>query len=189
MQPAKINIRRGLPTDSGSIAALARQTFEDSFGADNDPRDMAVYVDQSFGPHIQAAQLADPASCFLIAEAAGQIVGYARLLQSPAPACIPASHSVRLQRLYADREWIGRGVGAALMAACIDEAIRQGYEGVWLGVWDKNERAIRFYRKWGFRPVGAQPFVLGSDHQTDRIYWLSTQSTVDSHRDGKSGKR
>ena len=173
MQPAPINIRKGTPADSQPVAALARRTFRDSFGADNDPQDMAAYLDQSFSPRIQAAELADPSSCFLIAESGKQLVGYARLVEVPPPSCISAQHAIRLQRLYADREWIGCGVGAALMAACIDEAARRGHAGIWLGVWDKNEQAIRFYQQWGFQPVGTQPFILGSDLQTDCIYWLA----------------
>ena len=58
------------------------------------------------------------------------------------------------------------------MTACIDEATRRGCDGIWLGVWGKNERAIRFYRKWRFTQIGTQPFVLGNDRQTDLILWL-----------------
>ena len=67
---------------------------------------------------------------------------------------------------------IGSGVGAALMTACIEEATRRRYDGIWLGVWGKNIRAIRFYSQWGFVQVGTQPFVLGNDRQTDLVLWL-----------------
>ena len=58
------------------------------------------------------------------------------------------------------------------MTACIAEARRRQNSGIWLGVWDLNEAALRFYRRWGFQPVGTQPFILGSDHQTDLVLWL-----------------
>ena len=69
--------------------------------------------------------------------------------------------------MYAFREWHGRGIGEALMRACLDEARTAGYETIWLGVWEKNARALAFYRKWDFRAVGEHVFQLGSDAQTD----------------------
>jgi ribosomal protein S18 acetylase RimI-like enzyme len=72
-------------------------------------------------------------------------------------------------RFYVDRPWFGRGVAPALMAACAAEARRRGGDVLWLGVWERNARAIAFYEKCGFRRVGIQPFQLGSDRQTDYV--------------------
>ena len=74
-----------------------------------------------------------------------------------------------LVRLYVLREWLGRGVGEALMRACLNEARSAGYETIWLGVWERNVRAQAFYRKWNFRDVGEQVFLLGSDEQRDIV--------------------
>ena len=76
---------------------------------------------------------------------------------------------VELERLYVRREAIGHGVGAAIMQSCFDEAARAGYETLWLGVWERNQRAITFYRRWGFEEIGSHVFVLGADRQTDRL--------------------
>jgi GNAT superfamily N-acetyltransferase len=179
MPSASIHVRKGVTEDNQRIAALGRRTFLDSFGADNHPQDMQMYLKRAFNPSTQAAELADPASCFLIAESGSHPVGYARLIASPAPACVPAPSGIRLQRLYADKAWIGNGVGAALMAACITEARRRRSAGIWLGVWAQNRRAIRFYRRWGFRHIGTQPFLLGNDHQTDQVMWLPLGSFAD----------
>jgi ribosomal protein S18 acetylase RimI-like enzyme len=69
--------------------------------------------------------------------------------------------------LYASQEWLGRGVGGALMQACIDEGRQKGFRTLWLGVWEHNNRARAFYRKWNFREVGEHIFRLGDDSQTD----------------------
>jgi ribosomal protein S18 acetylase RimI-like enzyme len=74
---------------------------------------------------------------------------------------------VELVRLYVLREWLGRGVGEALMRACVDEARRAGHATIWLGVWERNGRAQAFYRKWNFRAVGEHVFQLGYDPQKD----------------------
>jgi GNAT superfamily N-acetyltransferase len=167
-----ITIRQAGVEDHERIAVLGRQTFVDSFAADNRPADMAAYLEKAFSPRIQAAELAEPASLFLIAETGDMPVGYARLVEASTPPCIHAKKPVQLARLYARKAWIGKGVGAALMTACIDAATRRQCDGIWLGVWGRNARAIRFYHKWGFAQMGTQPFVLGNDRQTDLILWL-----------------
>ena len=167
-----IRIRGAEAGDHQCLAVLGRKTFSDSFAAHNHPLDMAAYLQQSFGPDVQAAELADPASRFLIAETKDGPVGYARLVKALPPPCITAKKPIQLVRLYADKDWIGSGVGAALMRACIAEVEKRQDDGIWLGVWAKNGRAIRFYRRWGFRPVGTQPFILGNDRQIDLVFWL-----------------
>jgi GNAT superfamily N-acetyltransferase len=170
-QRTRITIRQAGAGDHERIASLARETFVDSFAADNRPEDMAAYLAKAFGPSIQAMQLAEPSSLFMIAETGHQPAGYARLVEASAPACIDAKKPIQLSRLYVRKPWIGKGVGAVLMTACIDEAMRRRCDGIWLGVWGKNSRAIRFYNNWGFVQKGTQPFVLGSDRQTDLILW------------------
>jgi len=173
-----ISIREGLCTDSRLLSALGRRTFADSFGADNDPSDMALYLERAFNPQTQASELADPLSRFLIAESCAQAVGYAHLVEIQAPACINACRPIKLARLYAVADWIGRGVGAALMRTCFAEARQRRCDGIWLGVWGRNTRAIHFYRKWGFSQVGTQDFLLGHDRQTDLVFWRRLDPVV-----------
>lgn len=172
MQRTPITIRQAGVEDDERLASMARETFVDSFAADNRPEDMAAYLEKSFDPIIQAAELAEPSSLFLIAETGDRPVGYARLREGLAPPCIKAKKPIQLARLYARKPWIGSGVGAALMTACIDQAAGRRCDGIWLGVWGRNARAIRFYHRWGFEQVGTQPFLLGNDRQTDLIFWL-----------------
>jgi len=79
------------------------------------------------------------------------------------------SRSAEIQRIYADRAWHGRGVGETLMRACIDQAREWQCDVIWLGVWERNPRAIAFYEKTGFQRVGRQMFVLGRDVQFDLV--------------------
>ena len=111
--------------------------------------------------------MADPASTFLIAEVGSVAAGYARLHADEPPKGIEGANPVELVRLYVSREWLGRGVGEALMRDCLDEARQAGHRTMWLGVWERNGRAQAFYRKWNFRAVGEHVFQLGSDPQTD----------------------
>lgn len=162
-------IRPATSTDAALLAELGARTFYDTFAPDNNPEDVDAYIAAAFGPAQQAAELADPRSSFLIAEIEAIAVGYAQLKSGDTPPCVKGLHPVELVRLYAAKEWIGRRVGEALMRACITEAEQKGYRTMWLGVWERNERAQKFYHKWGFQVAGEHIFQLGTDPQTDWI--------------------
>jgi GNAT superfamily N-acetyltransferase len=170
MNNTTITIRHAISNDAALLADIGRTMFHETFAADNSPENMAAYLDASFSPAKQAAELAEPGSLFLIAELDGQVAGYARLKEGPAPAEVAASRPIEIVRIYAGRAWQGRGVGAALMQACLDEARERNCDAIWLGVWERNPRALAFYRKWGFVQVGTQTFKLGDDLQTDFIF-------------------
>jgi len=77
---------------------------------------------------------------------------------------------IEIERLYAAKEFIGRNVGSKLMECCLQQAFDEGFQLVWLGVWEHNLRAISFYEKWGFEKFGSHPFMLGKDLQTDLLF-------------------
>lgn len=153
------------------LAELGAQTFYDTFAVDNTPEDMAAYLSSSFSAAIQGAELADADTKFLIADLDGRAVGYAKLQPNAAPPCVTGASPMELCRLYVSRTVIGRGVGAALMQACLDEAEAEGCKTMWLGVWEHNKRAQKFYERWGFQTAGEQTFQLGSDAQKDWVMY------------------
>ncbi len=165
----KITIRRATDNDATLLAELGAQTFYDSFAADNTPENMAAYLAVAFSPEKQISELNDPQSIFLIAEAAGDVAGYAKLYAWPPGPGVTGANPLELARLYATPAWLGRGIGAALMPACLTEAENRGHDVLWLGVWQYNPRALAFYRRWGFVEVGRQIFQLGADPQTDLV--------------------
>ena len=163
-------IRRGEPDDAPAIAEFAARVFHESFAADNRPEDMAMYMLIAFGPDQQRRELADPGHTYLLSEHGGRLAGYALIRDGgETPECVGTRPSVELVRFYVDRPWHGRGVAVPLMVECEAEARRRGARGIWLGVWERNHRAVAFYRKCGFRDVGSHEFVLGTDRQTDRV--------------------
>jgi ribosomal protein S18 acetylase RimI-like enzyme len=167
IQKPDVTIRRANTDDAGLLAELGARTFNETFAADNSPEDMAAYIASSFNFARQSAELTDPDSAFFIAEAGGVASGYAMLRAGEPEEGVEGAEPVELVRLYVSREWHGRGVGEALMRACVDEARQAGHKTIWLGVWERNWRAQAFYRKWNFRAVGEHVFQLGSDPQTD----------------------
>lgn len=166
---SEIIIRTATAVDNVLLAEIAAETFYDSFAAQNTPENMAAYLVGSFSPGKQEQELADPVSRFLIAEMGGITVGFAQLKTGEAPAAVPGQKTIEIVRFYARKPWIGRGVGAALMQACLNEAIAAGSDVIWLGVWEENPRALAFYKTWGFNEVGKAVFQLGDDPQRDLL--------------------
>jgi diamine N-acetyltransferase len=165
----KIDIRRATLDDAALLADVGAKTFRDTFGADNTPEDMDAYLAASFGENKQAAELADPNVIFLIAEIGKSVAGFVQLHSDQRSNGVIGASPIELARIYATQEWIGRGVGTALMQASIAEARHRGHDVLWLGVWERNTHAQTFYRKWGFVQVGTHVFQLGSDAQTDFV--------------------
>ena len=166
-QNPELTIRRANPEDAGLLAELGARTFSETFAADNSPEDLAAYVAASFNPARQTAELNDPAITFFVAEVGGLAAGYAQLHAGEPAEGVEGPKPVELVRLYVSGGWLGRGVGEALMRACVDGACQAGHETIWLGVWERNGRAQAFYRKRDFRAVGEHVFQLGSDPQRD----------------------
>jgi len=162
-------IRRGEARDAVALAELGARTFSDTFLADNDPNDIAAFLAETFSPEKQAAELADAATSYLVAEIDGALVGYAMLQRGVAPACVEGKAPIEIARLYVARAQLGRGTGEALMTRCVEHARNAGHDVIWLGVWERNARAIRFYERWGFRAVGQHVFVVGKDPQNDLL--------------------
>jgi GNAT superfamily N-acetyltransferase len=162
-------IRAGVATDAPALAELAARTFRETFTADNRPEDMALHVERAYGTSQQRTELADPDITTLLVEVDGQLAGYAQLRTGVAPACVTGEAPIELWRFYIAQPWHGRGIAQALMRRAESEAYGRGGRTLWLGVWERNERAKAFYQKTGFTDVGSHVFMVGADPQTDRI--------------------
>jgi ribosomal protein S18 acetylase RimI-like enzyme len=157
------------PDDAALLAELGASTFAETFESANTPQDFAMYMAAAFGEAIQRAELADPDTTVFFAERGIDTLGYVMLRERRPPASVGVDDALEIARLYARRSALGSGVGAALMQCALAEAAGRGKDAAWLAVWERNERALRFYESWGFHRVGTQPFLLGTDLQTDFV--------------------
>ena len=168
---SNLRCRRAELSEARSLAEFAARTFVDAFAAQNNPGDMAAYVAEAFSVDQIEAELRAPESVFLLGfdptRSSSEPVGYSRLLGGSSKDEITGAAPVELQRLYVDGALRGSGYGSALMWDTLERARGEGYRTVWLGVWEENRGARRFYERWGFEVVGAHEFVLGGDRQRD----------------------
>ena len=164
-----ITIRHATPNDAELLAQLGATTFFDAYADDLPHETLRAYVTTAYTVEVQTEELADSGNIFLIAEADAETAGFAMLRADDPPPEVDDPNTIELARIYVLQESIGQGIGAALMRACLHEAGERGASTMWLGVWEHNPRAIRFYEKWGFAKVGTQTFTLGGDPLIDLV--------------------
>jgi len=171
MSKPELKIRRGSPADAETLAPLAVIIFNDAFAANplNKPEDMRLYISEAFSVEQTRRELAETDSIFFIAEMAGEMIGYAKLKERSTEDCVTGENPIELQRLYVAKDFHGQGIADKLMNECFAVAAEKKYQTMWLGVWEYNFRAQKFYEKLGFRQVGKHVFRLGSDAQTDLV--------------------
>ena len=157
--------------DAGLVADLARKTFYESFAAHNTVENMRMYMEEQFTREMQMAEVSAPGRIFILAYSGDELAGYASLRETDErPKGLEDEKAIEIVQIYSEQRMIGRGVGPALMQACVDLALGRGYQWIWLGVWEHNPRAIAFYTKWGFERFGEHVFIVGLDAQTD--WWM-----------------
>jgi ribosomal protein S18 acetylase RimI-like enzyme len=164
-----LSIRQADISDVKIICALGATTFYEAYYEQDESSDLADYVLESFSPAQIKKEFNDANSTFFIAELNGKAVGYAKLRENSAVACLENENAVELHRIYILERAKGKGVGGKLLNRCFETARAKGYETIWLGVWEENPAAIRFYEKTGFAKVGELEFPYGENVGTNYV--------------------
>jgi ribosomal protein S18 acetylase RimI-like enzyme len=171
MMEDTVQISIGGTAEAELIADLSRRTFYDAFAPQNTPENMEQFLQTQFSREVLIRQVGAPRNTFVLARLNDRPVGYARLYEgTELPRGIAGTNSIEIARLYAEQQVIGKGIGKALMHACLDVARGKEKEWIWLGVWEHNLRAIAFYEKMGFEIFDRHIFLLGRDVQYD--WWM-----------------
>ena len=161
--------RLGTIDDAGILAALGAKTFYDTFASDNTAENMKLYLERNFTLEQVVKEINDPANTFLLAQDDDSVVGYAKLRNHEQPKGLGNTLGLEIERIYCTKDYLGKKVGKTLMLGCLAIAAQEGFNIIWLGVWEHNPKAIAFYEKWGFERFGTHTFMLGTDAQTDLL--------------------
>jgi diamine N-acetyltransferase len=165
---AAITVRRGRSDDASALAAFAARTFVEAY-PEVDEGVLRRFAAREMTVEATAAALRDPGVAVHLAFVEDRFAGYATLRRGEPPPPVAARSPVELQRIYVDVPWHGLGVAGLLVATAIEQARTWGGDVLWLGVWERNPRAIRFYEKHGFRPAGSVAFELEGLVQRDLV--------------------
>jgi ribosomal protein S18 acetylase RimI-like enzyme len=171
MNPSKpvLSLSEAELADLASLLDVAQTSFVQAFTEGNKPENVQAYLSQAFTLLQLEKEWRNPASTFLLASLEGKLVGYTKVNLAAAQTDVQDPESLEVARLYTLEEVWGKGVGQFLLDAALAFAKEKGKTFVWLGVWEHNARAIRFYEKNGFKTFGSHPFPFGDEIQND---WL-----------------
>jgi diamine N-acetyltransferase len=174
---AAIRIRRAEEDDAQELSVLAERTFRTAFAESNTAANMQLHCETTYGHALQLAEIRESSRETWVAEADARLVAYVQLRFDATSPMISGERPVEIQRFYVDAAHHGAGLAHQLMAHVIARAKAAGAATLWLGVWERNPRALAFYRKWGFDVVGEHTFNLGDDIQRDFMMRRDVQST------------
>jgi diamine N-acetyltransferase len=162
-----LKIKKITLNDLKQLQNIARQTFYETFIVVNTKENVNKYLDASFSEAKLTAELNDMNSEFYFAAINDNIIGYLKLNFGPSQTELKDDKAMEIERIYVIREFHGKKAGQLLFDKAVEIAHQKNVEYIWLGVWEKNLRAITFYRKNGFFVFDKHTFKLGDERQTD----------------------
>ncbi|NER17083.1 GNAT family N-acetyltransferase [Spongiivirga citrea] len=155
--------------DLHKLRELSEETFIDAFEKHNNPEDFKAYVDTAFSLNAIKSQLINPSTAFYFVIKDEEIIGYFKVNEQDAQSDLHLENTLELERVYVVKQAQGNGYGTIILNEIIDKAKSQKMKAIWLGVWEHNTDAIRFYERYGFKKFGSHPYWLGNDKQTDFV--------------------
>jgi len=162
MKIRKVNIQ-----DLEKLREIGKLTFVDTYSSENSEENMKEYLENGFSTEKIKSELTDKNAEFYFAELDGKVIGYLKVNFGESQTEIKVKNALEIERIYVLKEFHGKKVGQILLDKALELAKEKNVENVWLGVWEENPRAIRFYKKNGFVEFDKHIFKLGNDEQTD----------------------
>ncbi|MEM9646939.1 MAG: GNAT family N-acetyltransferase [Bacteroidota bacterium] len=156
-------------SDLDALVQISQDTFRAAFEKDNNPKDFEAYMSSAFSSARLSEELGNADSLFYFVFEDKHLAGYFKLNLGEAQTDVKDPNAMELERIYVQGSYQGRGIGAAMLNKVVTLARTRALTYLWLGVWEHNPGAIRFYERYGFKKFGTHPYYIGKDKQTD---WL-----------------
>lgn len=171
----RIIVRKITTADIIELQNIGKLTFAETFSSENSEKNMKEYLENGFSTEKLTAELNDQNAEFYFAEFDGKTIGYLKVNVGESQTEIKDKNALEIERIYVLKEFHGKKVGQILYDKAIELAKDKNVKYVWLGVWEQNPRAIRFYEKNGFVAFDKHVFKLGIEEQTDIMMKLKMQ--------------
>ena len=170
-----VEIRKASQSDIAELQTIGRQTFSETFAYCNTEENMQKYLDGSFNFDQLKSEIHNPNSEFYLATINKKTIGYLKINYNQAQTELKDMQALEIERIYVLKEFHGKRIGQILYNKAFQIAQQRNSHFIWLGVWENNPRAIRFYQKNGFVEFDKHIFKLGEDEQTDVMMKLELQ--------------
>lgn len=168
----KLSFRQCKSEDLLELVSISRSTYFNSFIADNTAENMALYLDSAFSKSNLSKELENKESAFYFAYLMDVVVGYFKVNWGDAQKDLKEKEGFEIERIYILKEFQRKKLGQKMLSKVVELAKTKNAKYIWLGVWEKNIRAIRFYERNGFEKFGEHDFMLGKERQTDQLMKL-----------------
>jgi diamine N-acetyltransferase len=164
-----INIKKCTLEDLHILQEISYETFNETFKHQNSPENMNAYLEKAFNLNQLEQELSNSSSEFFFIYFNSEVAGYLKINTDDAQSENMGNESLEIERIYIKNKFHKKGLGRYLINKAIEIAVEWNKKKIWLGVWEKNERAIGFYKKIGFVQTDAHSFYMGDEEQTDLI--------------------
>lgn len=170
-----MNIRKIKHSEIDKLIDLATITFKETFAESNNADDIEQYISKNFNKSALRAEMNTKDSFFYFGEIENKPVGYLKLNRGSAQKEKFHPGWLELERIYILAKYQRKGLGSFLVDFAFRQAEYYNSEYLWLGVWENNHSAIRFYREIGFEEFSKHTFKVGSDPQRDLLMKMATK--------------
>ncbi|MDV7767486.1 GNAT family N-acetyltransferase [Peribacillus sp. CSMR9] len=164
-----INIKKCTLEDSRKLQEISYETFNETFKHQNTPENMNAYLERAFNFKQLEKELSNTSSQFFFVYFNNEVAGYLKINTNDAQSEEMGDESLEIERIYIKDKFQKLGIGKCLQNKAMEIAMEHNKKKIWLGVWEKNENAIAFYKKLGFVQTGAHSFYMGDEEQIDFI--------------------
>ena len=164
-----INIKKCTLEDSQELQEISFETFNETFKDQNSPENMNAYLERAFNLKQLEKELSNISSQFFFVYFNNEVAGYLKVNTNDAQSEEMGDESLEIERIYIRNKFQKHGLGKYLLNKAMEIAMERNKKKIWLGVWEKNENAIAFYKKMGFVQTGAHSFYMGDEEQMDFI--------------------
>ena len=166
-------LRAAGPADAAALARLGRESFVAKFGTLYRPEDLAVFLKDTHSEAVVAAEIANPARRYCLAERDGELIAYCKLsLACGWPEYARGRSAIEIKQFYTAPEMSGQGLGAALMEWVLAEAKAHNADEIQLSVWSENQGAQRFYARYGFEKIADIQFRVAEQLDDEFLFAL-----------------
>jgi GNAT superfamily N-acetyltransferase len=168
----KVEFKKVSENEIETLCQLGKSTFYETFSSQNTAERMEMYLQDAFSPVRIKSELKDANNSFFFVCLNAKPIGYIKLKYNAGIEFIHADEALEIERFYLTKDYYGKGIALQMMEHCVDIAMRLHKKIVWLGVWELNPRAMRFYEKMNFKPCGRKVFLMVDEEQWDVLMKL-----------------
>ncbi len=163
-----IEYRKAILEDAHQISILFSQVYIHVYAKEGVSKEFAIAIEKQFSvPSIERDIVDQECSIWLATCNKNPIAVLKIYLDKKCPN--QSFSAPEVHKLYMLSHFYGKGIAQRLLQRGEEELRQAGKNKVWLWVLESNERAIRFYEKENYQPIGKADLQLSENRYTNTV--------------------